>query len=200
MGRTVTRNEGLRDDLRAPDDPARSGLKEVLLAHVGVQAEGIILLSGMLWTGPCVDHAQAMDARGHPDGPDPHPRVDSLGVECDEADRLGEYQERIRLGLAGLCRHRGTAEETERPAHQQEEPTPLSLHVAHSVRCGFVRVISLLRPSARLTPMMQDSASVASLCDGENAGMSPCDHIVSILGERYATLFVGVDRHENPVV
>jgi len=134
VGRTVTRNQGLRDDLRAPDDPARSGLKEVLLAQVSVQAEGIILLSGMLRTGPRVDHAQAMEARGHPDGPDPHPWVDSLGVECDEADRLGEYQERIRLGLARLCGHGGTAEEPECPAQQQEEPTPSSSHGARSVR------------------------------------------------------------------
>src|SRR6266446_1229255 len=72
-------------------------------------------------------------APGHPDGPDPHPWVDSLGVECDEADRLGEYQERIRLGLARLCGHGGTAEEPECPAQQQEEPTPSSSHGAHSV-------------------------------------------------------------------
>ncbi len=137
VGRTVTWNQGLRDDLRAPDDSACSGLKEVLLAHVGVQAEGIILLSGMLWTGPRVDHTQAMEARSHPNGPDPHPRVDSLGVECDEADRLGEYQERIRLGLTGLCGQGGTAEGPEYLAQQQEEePTPSLLHVAHSISYG----------------------------------------------------------------
>jgi hypothetical protein len=162
VGHTVTRYQSLRDDLRAPDDSARSGLKEVLLAHMGVQAEGIILLSGMLWTGPCVDHAQAMEARGHPDGPDPHPWVDSLGIECDEADRLGEYQARIWLGLAGLCGHRGTAEEPECPAQQQEEPTPSSLHMAHSVSCGIVRASPLLRSYARLMPMMKDPVSRAS--------------------------------------
>ena len=105
VGHTVTWNQGLRDDLRAPDDPACSGLKEVLLAYVGVQAEGIILLSGMLWTGPRVD-----------------------------AD--------------------------------DERPSQRSI----------------------------------SLCDGENTGMSRCDHIVSIFGGRHATLFVGVDRREHSVV
>ena len=80
----------MRDDFWAPDDPACSGLKEVLLAHVGVQVEGIILMSGMSWTEPRVDHTQAMQARGHPNRPDLHPRVYSLGVECDEANRLRE--------------------------------------------------------------------------------------------------------------
>jgi hypothetical protein len=55
--RTIPRDQRLRDDLRAPDDPARSGLKEVLLAHVRIQAEGIILLSGVLRTWSRVDHA-----------------------------------------------------------------------------------------------------------------------------------------------
>src|SRR5262249_32253194 len=114
--RTIPRNQRLRDDLRAPDDPARSGLEEVLLAHVGIQAEGIILLSSMLRTWSRVDHAEAMETWSHADGPDPHPRVDRLGVECNEADRLGKYQERIGLGLAGLCGQRSTAEEPERPA------------------------------------------------------------------------------------
>jgi hypothetical protein len=114
--RTVPRNQSLRDDLRAPDDPARSGLEEVLLAHMGIQAEGIIRLSGMLRTWSRVDHAEAMETWSHPDSPDPHPRVDRLGVECDEANRLGEYQERIGLGLAGLCGQGSTAEEPERPA------------------------------------------------------------------------------------
>jgi hypothetical protein len=76
-----------------------------------------------------------MQTGSHPDGPDPHPRVDRLGVECDEADRLGKYQERIWLGFAGLCGQGSTAEEPERPAQEQKAPTPpASSHVVHSVR------------------------------------------------------------------
>jgi hypothetical protein len=94
----------LHDDLRAPDNPARYGVKEVPLAHLGLQTEGIIQLPGMWWTGPYVDHTQTMETRGHPNGCDPHPRVERLGVEGNEANGLREYQERIRLGLTGLCR------------------------------------------------------------------------------------------------
>jgi hypothetical protein len=56
VSRTIPRDQRLRDDLRTPDDAARSGLKEVLLAHVGLQAEGIILLASVLWTWSRVDH------------------------------------------------------------------------------------------------------------------------------------------------
>ena len=98
MGCTVTRDQSLRDDLRAPDDPTRSGLEEVLLAHVGIQAERIIRLSGMLRTWSRVDHAQAMETWSHPDGADPHPRVDRLGVECDEANRLRELPRAHTVG------------------------------------------------------------------------------------------------------
>jgi hypothetical protein len=52
----ASRDQRLRDDLRAPDDAARSGLKEVLLAHVDLQTEGIILLSSVLRTWSRVDH------------------------------------------------------------------------------------------------------------------------------------------------
>ena len=56
VSHTIARDQSLRDDLRTPDDATRSGLKEVLLAHVGLQTEGIILLSSVLRTWSCVDH------------------------------------------------------------------------------------------------------------------------------------------------
>jgi hypothetical protein len=45
-----------------------------------------------------------MQTRGYPNGSNPHPRVDRLGVEFDEANRLREDQKRIWLGVTGLRR------------------------------------------------------------------------------------------------
>jgi hypothetical protein len=134
VGCTITRNAGLHDDLRAPDDPARDGVKEVLLALLGLQTERRVLLLCMLLTGPYVDHAQAMATRSHPNGSGPHLRVDRLGVEGDEAHRLREDQEGIRLGLTGLCEEGCTAEEVECPDPEAEEKAPpVLLHEGHAV-------------------------------------------------------------------
>ena len=72
------------------------------MSGLGFQAEGINLLPSMLRATPRVRKAQAMGARGHPYFPDPHTRVDYLGVERHEAYRLWEHQERIRLGTLWL--------------------------------------------------------------------------------------------------
>jgi hypothetical protein len=52
-----------------------------------------------------------MEARGNPYVPDPHTRVDALGVEGYEAYRLWEHQERIRLGIAWLFGPREAGEQ-----------------------------------------------------------------------------------------
>jgi hypothetical protein len=114
--RTVARDQGWHLDLRAPDNPAGPGLKAVLLASVDVQAKGIILLPGVLHTGPRVDHAQTMEPRGHPEALDPYSRVNALGIKRDEADGLWEHQEGIRLRLVGLRREGNAAEQPECPA------------------------------------------------------------------------------------
>lgn len=102
------------------------------MAPVGFQAEGITLLTGMLRTGPGVSKAQAMGTRGHPDFPDPHTRIDALGVERQEADRLWEHQECIRLRIAWLFRQWGATEQPDCPAKEQNTPTPSSSHMTHS--------------------------------------------------------------------
>lgn len=118
MGRTITWNQDLRDNLWAPDDPASSGLKLVLLPGLGIQAKGIILLPGMLWAGARVGHTQAMESRGHPESREAHPRVNALGIKRHKADRFGEHQEGIRLALAGLGGEGSTAEQPYSPAKQ----------------------------------------------------------------------------------
>lgn len=90
------------EDRRAPDDPARLGLEDVLMPRLGFQTEGLRLLASMLHTAPCVGKAQAMGTRGKPDVPDPDTRVEDLGIEPHKAYALWQHQARIRLRLAWL--------------------------------------------------------------------------------------------------
>ena len=71
-------------DCRSPDDPAGLGLKDVLMARLGLQREGRGLLARMPWTPPYIGKAQAMGSRRDPYGVDLRTRINGLGVECQE--------------------------------------------------------------------------------------------------------------------
>ena len=110
-------------DHRSPEDPSRLGLKDVLMSRLDFQAEGVSLLASMLRTAPRVGKAQAMGTRGDLYFSDPHPRVESLGVERHEAYRLWQHEARIRLRTAWLLGQSDAAQQPECPSKEQYEPT-----------------------------------------------------------------------------
>src|SRR5215471_15348270 len=83
----------------------------------------------MLRTGTGISKTQTMSARGHTDCTDSHTRVDALGIECQEADRIWQNQECIWLRIAWLLRPRSTAQQSECPAKEQHTPMPSLLHI-----------------------------------------------------------------------
>jgi hypothetical protein len=131
--RTVPRNQDLRFDHRPPDDATGYGAKNVLQSRLRLEAKGIIRLPGMRCTASGVNKAQTMQARGNPYVLDPRPCINGLGVKGDEAYRLWQHNECIRLGIAWLFRPRDAAEQPECPAKQQYEPGQSSSHVARSI-------------------------------------------------------------------
>src|SRR5215471_13538138 len=130
--RTVARNQHVVRDGRSPEDAAGLGLEDVLMACLRVQQEGSCLLASMLRTASFIHQPQPMFPRGHPYGPDVHPRIYSLRIECLKVDRLWEDHERIRLCLTGLFGELETTQEPEGSAQQPQIPEESSSHQAYS--------------------------------------------------------------------
>lgn len=103
------------------------------MSRLDFQTEGVSLLTGMLRTTPRVGKTQAMGARGDLYFPDPHTRVEGLGIEGHEAYRLRQYQARIRLRTAWLLGQGDAAQQPECPSKQQHEPTQASSHESLSM-------------------------------------------------------------------
>ena len=93
------------------------------MSRLDFEADGVSLLASMLRTAPHIGKAQAMGARGDLYGPDPHPRVEGLGIEGHEAYRLWQHQARIRLRAAWLLGQGDAAQQPECPAKEQYAPT-----------------------------------------------------------------------------
>ena len=130
---TVARNQHVVRDCRSPDDPAGLGLKDVLMARLGIQREGRCLLASMPWTTPCIGKVQAMGSRRYPYFLNPHTRINGLGVECQEVYRLGPYHERIRLRLAWLFGRCDTTQEPDGPTDKPQGPEESPSHDARSI-------------------------------------------------------------------
>jgi len=159
--RTVARNQHVVRNCRSPEDPAGLGLKDVLMARLGIQREGRCLLASMPWTTPCIGKAQAMGARRDPYGVELRTRINGLGVECQEVYRWGPYHERIRLRLAWLCGRRETTQEPDGPTDQPQGPEESSAHDARSrgwvaldpvVIAHQAGMASMMRPRATTPP------------------------------------------------
>ena len=120
-------------DHRSPEDPSRLGLKDVLMSLLDFQAEGVSLLASMPRTAPHIGKAQAMGARGNLSFPNPHTRVEGLGIERHEAYRLWQHQARIRLSTAWLLGQGDAAQQPEGRSKEQYKPTYTSSHESLSM-------------------------------------------------------------------
>ena len=140
--RTVTRNQHVLRDCRSPDDPAGLGLKDVLMARLGIQREGHDLLASMPWTTPCIGKAQAMGSRRYPYFLDPHTRINGLGVECQKVYRVGPYYERIRLHLAWLFGRRDTTQEPDSPTDKPQGPEESPPHHTRPITCSWMALFA----------------------------------------------------------
>ena len=75
-------------DHRSPDNPSRSGIKDVLVSRLDLKLKGIMLLASMLRTVPGIGKAQSMKARGDLYFSNPLTRVEGLIIERHEAYRV----------------------------------------------------------------------------------------------------------------
>jgi hypothetical protein len=91
-------------DHRPPDDPSRSGIKDILMPCLDLKAKGLILLTSMLGTVARVGKVQDMGARGDLYFADPQTRIKGLLIERHEAYRLWQHDARVRLRTIWLLR------------------------------------------------------------------------------------------------